>query len=457
MKAMNKWWLGTMLAVLPLGPVHASTTLLSVCSAPPAVSEPNGQRALYASRGEEIWLTWSERGDLPLGCHGLALPVPAESIRWVGPAERPGDVVLPRELTLQGDLAASDVNVSEVIWHLAEPPADSAPAQDVPLHHIQGSDEDASAPRSAWIWSPEAWQSAADSLWTLAEREHLDTLYLTLPVSADGELEMPSAVSEFVSEASRRGIGIWPVIGDPRDVLSESLPVLLNRVAAYRDYNRSVPPQARLDGLQLDIEPYLLAGFSLGGDHWRERYIATIREAHATLDGEMPLDLVVPVWWGTHPAWGERWLDALPDGKLSITVMNYRTDPDALRRGARPFLAWGSEHGVPIRMALESGPLPDETRLTFSSQAASADGDKGQLWLFEQLSPPLLVLLDEPHAGLPGTPFVQVGESTFAGANLTFDGDQARLNAVANALAHEWQQWPAFDGIAVHGLDAVYW
>ncbi|APX92615.1 hypothetical protein BWR19_06485 [Halomonas sp. 1513] len=449
--------MAVVLTIAPLASLDAATTLLSVCSAPPEAAEQGGQRSLYSRQGEEIWLSWSERGDLPLGCHGLALPVAAEAIRWVGPAERPDGIELPREVTLQGDVASSDVNVSDVIWHLAEPPDDSTLAEDEPAQRTQLPDGDASAPRSAWVWAPEAWQQTPEALWELADAERLDALYLTLPVTPEGELHDPDEVEAFVRAASRRGIDIWPVIGDPRDVLAESLPALLNRVAAYRDYNRSVPPQARLAGLQLDIEPYLLAGFSLGGDHWRERYIATIREAHAALDAAMTLDLVVPVWWGNHPAWGERWLDALPHDQLSITVMNYRTDPEALRRGARPFLAWGSEHGVPVRMALESGPLPDETRLTFSSQAASADGEKGQLWLFEQLSPPLLVLLDEPHAGLPGTPFAQIRESTFAGANLTFAGDQARLNAVAASLAAEWRQWPAFSGIAVHGLDAVYW
>lgn len=106
----------------------------------------------------------------------------------------------------------------------------------------------------------------------------------------------------------------------------------------------------------------------------------------------MPFDLVVPVWWGSHPAWGVRLLESLT------------------------FEA--------IRMALETGSLPDDVRLTFNAERA-AEQAAGTLWLLEQTSPSLL--LHEAHDGLPGKPFALEGESLFAASNLTFAGDQPRL------------------------------
>ncbi len=51
----------------------------------------------------------------------------------------------------------------------------------------------------------------------------------------------------------------------------------------------------------------------------------------------MPLDLVMPVWWGSHPQWGLQLLNNLVMEQLSITVMNYRTSLNRLRAEPLPF------------------------------------------------------------------------------------------------------------------------
>jgi hypothetical protein len=248
---------------------------------------------------------------------------------------------------------------------------------------------------------------------------------------------------------------VWAVVGDRHDVLPESLPLLLRRVRAYLNYNASQPTVARLNGVQLDIEPYLLPGYVLAPDHWRDRYLATVTAVHGTLAQRMPLDVVMPVWWGTHPAWGSRLLSGLQLPGLSITVMNYRTNSEALKVGALPFLAWGQLGNNKVTMALETGTVGvnagggrSETRRRYAG-----DERAGELWLFDIAGTGVLVLLDGNQQDLPGKAWRRTGESVFEVGNVTFAGKREALRDLLAPLQAEWSVWPSFDGLAIHGLD----
>lgn len=311
----------------------------------------------------------------------------------------------------------------------------------------------ATPPRATWIWDPAQWRAAPHAVLALARRENLQRLSVTVPVTAGGEVEHAAALAAFLAQARDQGIAVWAVAGDRADVLPESLPALLARARAYLRFNAE-HAQTPLAGLQLDIEPYLLPGSPLAPDYWRERYIATVTAVHGALAQQLPLDMVLPVWWGTHPAWGARLLDALNLPGLSLTVMNYRTNADALRAGAMPFLAWGERHARSVAMALEKGRIGvnaeagrHETRRDYAAAAS------GELWLLELGGMSLLVLLDEARAGLPGQAYANVGERVIDIGTLSFADAPEDLAEIARTLEAEWSAWPAFAGLALHGLD----
>lgn len=314
------------------------------------------------------------------------------------------------------------------------------------------AEETSPPPRSAWIWSPAAWMTSEGkaSLWAHVRDENLSVLFVTVPVEG-GAVRDPQLLSAFIAYAARRGVTVWAVAGDPHDVLPSARPALLARAEAYVAYNAAVPAAQRLAGLQLDIEPYLLPGFALAPGYWRERYLETFRVVHEALGGRLPLDLVVPVWWGTHPEWGERFFHGVASLGVSLTVMNYRTHPDALRAGAQPFLDAGDRFGYKVRMGLETGPLPDEQRRTYHPAPA---GTPATLWLQDQGAVPSLVLLANPRADLAGTAYVFTRETTAPASNLTFGRDRSRREEVVRALAVEWSASKSFAGVALHGLDA---
>lgn len=305
--------------------------------------------------------------------------------------------------------------------------------------------------RGAWVWSPDIWRTNPDEIWALQQLERLNEIFITVPVGENGTVQDPLELAFFVNNASARGIKVWSVIGDPRDVLEESLPVLLSRVSAYRDYNVSASQATRLAGVQLDIEPYLLPGFNLDQDHWRARYIETIAAVAAVLEQQLAVDLVVPFWFGSHPSWGERLLSNIDLPGISLTVMNYRTNAQKLRDAALPFLRWGQDYNKDIRIAVEAGSLNDQTQRTYVANAA-----QGRLWKFAIGVTPILVLFHNPQSSLTGEAFSFVSERSVSADNVTFSGDMQQLNELASSLITEWNNWSSFAGIAIHGLDEIY-
>ncbi|MEY4640101.1 MAG: hypothetical protein RLZZ227_95 [Pseudomonadota bacterium] len=309
------------------------------------------------------------------------------------------------------------------------------------------------AQRATWLWSPQLWLHAPEAVWRLAEQEQLGRIYVTVPLAESGGVANAEAFAHFVAEATTRNIAVWAVIGDRADVVPENLTLLLQRVDAYRRYNAE-HADTPLAGLQLDIEPYLLPGSTLAPDYWRERYVATISAVHRQLAQQLPLDLVMPVWWGLHPAWGSRLLDALVLPGLSVTVMNYRTDGDVLRAGATPFLAWGLENDSAVAMALEKGRIGvnagdgrDERRTDY------ARADAGELWMLELGGISLLVLLDKVYEDLPGQAYLKSAERKVSTGDISFADAPENLQALAATLEAEWSAWDSFAGLAIHGLD----
>ncbi|CAK0744225.1 hypothetical protein CCP3SC1_1450009 [Gammaproteobacteria bacterium] len=71
---------------------------------------------------------------------------------------------------------------------------------------------------------------------------------------------------------------------------------------------------------------------------------------------------------------GKPLLERLSPLVNSLTVMNYRTDPWQIQEQALPFLVWGQHYEKGVCIALEIGPIAEETRLRFHRTR------QGELW-----------------------------------------------------------------------------
>ena len=304
--------------------------------------------------------------------------------------------------------------------------------------------------RSAWLWAPEVWREDEAMIWQIVAEQNLHELYLTIPVES-GDVKDQAPLEKFLASAHARGIQVWPVIGDRRDVFRSNWTALQTRIRSYARFNSEQAPDRQLQGVQLDIEPYLLAGFALDPDYWKERYLDTVAYARASVGPFLNIDLVVPVWWGTHPQFGAEFLARLTPFRVSLTVMNYRTDTLQLLRGAEPFLDWGDNNNRKVSIGLEVGSVVDEEQQLFRP-----DADAGELWQLTLGEHSVLALFEEKVADLQGLAFTRYLSRPYAGGNISFAGDLDRLNRIARFLSASLSGREAFRGVSLHGLDEVY-
>lgn len=325
---------------------------------------------------------------------------------------------------------------------VAQPPVAEVPVDQT----IDGTGQ--TLQRGAWLWSPNLWRQQPAFIWQTSQKQQLSEIYVSVDLSPDGTIADSLAFGAFVEQAREHDLDVWVVFGDPHDVLPGNQAALEQRVTAMLNYNQQAPTSARISGLQLDIEPYLLAGFASAQPYWRDRYLSVIQQLHQRIDGQLTLDLVVPAWWGRHGAWGNQWFDALPTSHLRLSIMNYHTSSERLRSNAEPFLSWGARAGVPVIIGLESGALPDETHRRYRQHDSA-----GELWLLTLNDEALFVLFDQPQTDLPGQAFSFAFDYAVPASDYTFAGDLARLENIAAEMTEEWRTRRAFAGIAIHGLD----
>lgn len=299
------------------------------------------------------------------------------------------------------------------------------------------------APRSTWIWDRSAWLERGEELLDWAARERIGELFIVVRLD-EGRVQDPDALAAFVRRAGQRGVKVGAVEGDPHMVLPLERAATAARARAYAAYNAAAEPAARLQGIQFDIEPYLLPEHVLPAARLDQEYVATLAALREAAGG-MPLEFVVPFWWGDRRAL----LDGLARHADAVSVMDYRTDPGQILDFAIPFLDWGAANGKRVRIALEAGPLPPETQRRYRR---APDGGAGDMLLFAVDGQQVAVLLRQPLAHPRATPYKLAGTRHIDGSATTFHRNKDALRALLPRLEADFGAWPGFAGIALHEI-----
>jgi len=297
--------------------------------------------------------------------------------------------------------------------------------------------------RATWLWREATWQQAQPALWKQLRELNITTLYITIPLVADlTSVAEAQAVRAFVTHAGKQGIAVWAVAGDPQAVLASERESWLKRAKAYAAYNRDADKSARLKGVQYDIEPYLAPGYAEAPEVWKRAYVDTLAALHKV--SPLPLEVAVPVWWAGETLKDKLLLEAMAPWVDSVAVMDYRTDPWRIQQQVIPFLAWGIKHGKQVHVALEAGPVGDETRLAFRRS------ESGELWAASVGDTTLLLRLGAPAVNPHGATFTLTRESIVTGEAVSFHGQKGEMAEKLPQLERALGAWTSFSGLALH-------
>ncbi len=300
------------------------------------------------------------------------------------------------------------------------------------------------APRSTWVWRPGDWIDGGPALLDWAAAQGIRELFVTVPLQDGAAVRAPDLLAAFVRQAGARGIGVTSVDGDPHMVLAVEVPAVVKRVQAYAAYNAAQPPEARLRGVQFDVEPYLLPDNVLPAAKRDGAYVDMARAIKAAAGDALRVEFVVPFWWGKNAAL----LDALAPHADALAVMDYRTDRDQIVDFAIPFLDWAGAHGRRVRIALEAGPIDPEVQRRY----VRAEGGPGDLLAVDVGGRRVLALLRRPLTAPDATLYRLQSTRAIDGSATTFHKDKAALLRLLPGLEAAFGAWDGFGGIAVHEL-----
>ncbi|MDH5259516.1 MAG: hypothetical protein OEX07_15990, partial [Gammaproteobacteria bacterium] len=233
------------------------------------------------------------------------------------------------------------------------------------------------AKKSMWFWKPQDWQQSSEKTFSILRKYEANDVFISVTLDEDKQRIMQeNLLADFIEAADSHDIHVWVVEGDPHVVLPDGRKRFTKRARIFSNYNQKHSPTQRLAGIQYDIEPYLVSGYSLSPQQWEMAYIEAIRELKKA--SGMRLEVVIPFWWQGRDVDGQSMLDRLAPYIDSLNVMNYRTTKGLINRFAQPVLDWGMRSQKPVNIALEAGPIADETQWRF--KLSGADSDAGELW-----------------------------------------------------------------------------
>jgi len=228
-------------------------------------------------------------------------------------------------------------------------------------------------PRSLWVWKidPVNNLKGRKELLELCQRAAITTMYLYFgEFDPDKEPEYTEKLGQFLKEAHKLNLKVEALTGTPVWSLKEYHQQCLDWVESFLRFNKTRPQEMRLDGVSLDVEPYLTSEWQTDREKTIAGYLELLKKVRALLDKyKQKIRLGVAIT----PTYAE-----IDNGKFEenifryvdyAAVMSYYDDPDKIIEKAGPHLVIADRLNKKIEVAVETQDLislhQGERRFTF--------------------------------------------------------------------------------------------
>lgn len=243
---------------------------------------------------------------------------------------------------------------------------------------------EAPAARALWVWSSTDVRHDASARRTFfaflaAPHARIDRAIRTLFLDGISVADLSDGPSQeevrsLLTDAHHQHIRVDYLTGDASWALSANHQTALDILRTVLSYNRSVPPVARFDGFQLDVEPYGLKGWP--SEEIRVDYLkllASCRDTIQTSNQKLLLGAAIPRWFDQEK------LDHLDrkviDRTDYIAIMDYVDSGDRLIADATDEIAYAAKVHKLTWIGVETQRLPDEPGATFFGKGMTAMED----------------------------------------------------------------------------------
>jgi hypothetical protein len=432
------------------------------------------KRSFWYASGQKTELYITDSAQNVSGCETQRLPFDAKTVEWINIISDDVASQLDSGIVLEGNLDKHQQFVPDTVSPLEEtekpkrkrrsqhskvstnsssssltgqklsaPPElhkPTPPTQFIVKHQDNGFIQ------SGWIWQPEAWQKNADTTLKKLKRWHMRQVFITVPVDEKTyTVETPDLLKTFLTNAHQQGIAVWAVDGDRYALLPEVRKDFLNRAKAYAAFN-AAQSKEHIDGIQYDIEPYLVNGYGLDSASWNQAYLELLKSVKS--ETPLPIEIVLPFWFEQQKAGNDWFLDQVATLIDGLAIMDYRTDLEQIQAFAKPYLEWGIDYQKPVQIALETVDLPDNPTQIYHPAL------EGTVYLLKKNGLNLFVLLNAPiKAPLLGKSFALSHSNNNSSKQVTFYRQSDRLMDILKKLEPKFSAYSSFSGMAIHGIE----
>jgi len=344
--------------------------------------------------------------------------------------------------------------------------------------------------RAAWVWNTDSLMRhlpLQDALVSYLRRERITKAFVQIPAphedpgSSRFTLDM-ARLQPLIARTRQCGVTVHALEGAPDFIRADRQDVLIRLLEAVMAYNDRVPPDARFQGVHLDVEPYLLPGFgSARRADILSSYIMLLKRVRAALTGTgLTFGADIPCWLDNQDEWnGERneyiedkarrpVLDAVLDIVDEIGIMSYRTlaeGENGIIHLASNEVALAGMRGKKVLVAMETESLPDEWLVVFRGEPyrgfpieGSAPyhvtmrmrGEDAEVWYIpnSELRVGSVEWKESERTEFVSWPVHRLAPVPASG--ITFGNDRNALDSAEAAVVKAFRGVKGFGGTAVH-------
>ena len=229
------------------------------------------------------------------------------------------------------------------------------------LANVPRAERDPHRPRSLWVWNidPSHNLKARKELLDLCDRTGVQTLYLYFgEFSEKDDPEFARLLEEFLREAHRRRLRIEALTGNLTWQFEENHALAIQWIRAFLDFNQKRPAEARIDGISLDIEPYLDQKWNEDREGVKASFLSLLKKIRGLI-GEYPdqtfrFGVVAPIFYDAEGPDFEKTIFEAVD---YIALMDYYDTPREITGNALSHLKMAQQMGKKVVVGVETQDL----------------------------------------------------------------------------------------------------
>ena len=228
--------------------------------------------------------------------------------------------------------------------------------------------------KATWLWDASLIRNETEEIVAFSVNHGITTIFLQIQQDVQEE-----EYRRFISAASRQGIQVHALDGHPEWAYENGREEGLKLLSWLEAYNQAASPEERFQGVQLDVEPYVLK-------RWDREQAQVVKEWSANLEAwvqeaeriALPLSAAVPFWLDSVPGPEgsfSRWMIERTD---SIAIMAYRDSGEQMYELSKEELEQADELGKSVWIGMELANTDEGEHLTFYAKSRGEMEDEAK-------------------------------------------------------------------------------